>query len=194
MKTKIKKVYIIMAIVGLILIIQSIMLVIENRGLRVENAKLHFMLYTPSELIPRQQKEMMLPGISLRNIETGEKGGLFDSMKGDELLLFVFSTSCLTCDQASDVLNDIFYEYGDRFTIIGISKDDTLSIKDFAARNHVRFPVYRYDAGSEAQPVTGLFSSLPQTLLANRRGEIVFSLNGVPGELKNKLKGGEINE
>jgi len=187
MKTKIKKVYIIMAIVGLILIIQSIMLVIENRGLRVENAKLHFMLYTPSELIPRQQKEMMLPGISLRNIETGEKGGLFDSMKGDELLLFVFSTSCLTCDQASDVLNDIYYQYNDRFTIIGISKDDTLSIKDFAARNSVRFPVYRYETSSEIQPLSGLFSSLPQTVLANRTGDIVLIMKGVPGELINKI-------
>jgi len=187
MKIKTKLLIVVLGIIIMMIFIQSVVLVVENRKLRIENAKLHFMLYTPSELIPKQQKAMMLPRISLVDIETGEKAGLFDSMKSDELILFVFSTSCLTCDQASDVLNDIYYQYNDRFTIIGISKDDTLSIKDFAARNSVRFPVYRYETSSEIQPLSGLFSSLPQTVLANRTGDIVLIMKGVPGELINKI-------
>jgi len=133
--------------------------------------------------MPKEQKASILPGISLKNIETGENESMFDSVQTDYLLIFVFSTDCFSCDQASVLWNEVYDDFSDRIAIKGISKNDIPSVSDYRSRNNTRFPLFQYRDSSS----TEIFTSLPQTILAEPNGNIIFSLNGIPGELKTKL-------
>jgi hypothetical protein len=166
------------------LCIQSILLTINNRNLRWERDKLHFLLYTPTGTVPQQQKSMMLPGISIENIKTGEKAGILEGVDKEKLLLFVFSTDCLACDQAAEIWNEVYYEFAGKIAIRGISKGDIPAIEDYMRRNDIQFPVFRYESPMEFD----IFTSLPQTVLADKNGRIIRILDGIPGQLKNLIK------
>jgi peroxiredoxin len=184
MKDKQKMKDIILYAIIVFLCIQSILLTIDNRNLRWEKNKLHFLLYTPTATVPQKQKSMILPGISIENIKSGEKTGMLEAVDKEKVLLFVFSTDCFACDQAAEIWNEVYDEFANKITIRGISKGDIPTIEDYVRRNDIQFPVFRYESTLEFD----IFTSLPQTVLAEKSGKIILILDGIPGQLKNHIK------
>jgi hypothetical protein len=175
-------------IIGLLVFvcIQSLFLAKENRKLRRENRKLHFLLYTPTEVYSSQQKAARMFGIRLKETGTGSEFGLLEGIETDYLLLYVFSTDCFSCDASVELWNEVFRELGEsgNVTVRGISRSGLDDVKTFVNRNRAGFPVYRYDC----PPDFDVFTSLPQTVLLDKSGQIVFSRSGIPNDsLKNKI-------
>jgi thiol-disulfide isomerase/thioredoxin len=187
MKNKQKLKDIILYGIIVFLCIQSLLLTLENRNLRWEKNKLHFLLYTPTASVPQKQKSMMLPGISIQDIKSGKREGILEAVKREKLLLFVFSTDCLACDQAAEIWNEVYEEFAGQIMILGISKGDILAIEDYVQRNNIQFPVFRYESALEFD----IFTSLPQTVLAEKSGKIISILDGIPDQLKNQIKMGK---
>jgi len=179
-KTKIKLLNMVIAF----LLLSSIFIYLDNRSMRREYAKLHFLVYTPGQLLPKEQKSMLLPGIILTDVRTGRKSGILDGVNTGKVLICVFSTDCFSCDQASLTWNEIYNRYGGTYTIRGISKDEPTAIDTYIKRNRVEFPVFQYEISS----LTEIFTSLPQTILADKNGNIILSFSGIPGELEARLK------
>jgi hypothetical protein len=165
------------------LCLQSLFLAHSNRKLRHENRKLHFLLYTPTEAVPRVQRASMLHGLRLLDIESGAELGIHDEVDHDRLLLCIFSTDCYSCDAAAEIWNEVYDEFGDMVTVRGISKNPAPEIEHYVNRNQVKFPVYRYEDPGDVE----IFTGNPQTVLVEKGGGLIFSLDGIPNSLKNKI-------
>lgn len=148
-----------------------------------ERNKLHFMLYTPAEAYSPEQKMDMFYMLPLKDARTGVDAVLGRLFERERLVVCVFSTDCYSCDLAADVWNDVYDAYGGEFSVVGVSKDDVLSVSGYVKRNRVKFPVFCYDEKVDIE----LFTSLPQTLVLEKSGKIVLNEKGIPTELLDKI-------
>ena len=146
-----------------------------------------FIQYTPS-LAAEKTRTPIVPDLQLKHIGTPKTDNLFNLMEREKLILFLFSTDCHHCDDVSETWNDIFDQYRDSYTIVGVSPHGEALLKDYILRNDARFPVYQCDK-LEAYG----FFSFPQTIIADKTGRITSTVKGNEGELKKlfKLKEGK---
>jgi hypothetical protein len=171
----------ILGLIFLILGIEVFYLAVAYKKLENENRVLKFLLYMPTEVMKSSgQENTPLPNFNVMDIKTQNKTKILDREIKEKMLLFVFSTDCYTCNQASNIWNELYDRWGDVYTIIGISKDDNASIETYVLRNKIRFPVYRYEKFSDFD----YFGTLPRSYSINKNGIILAALNGIPQDME----------
>jgi len=175
---------IILLLLVVILGLEVMVLSIANRDLRKKVSKYEFILYQPGKLAENTRGKGFIPNLELRDLSTGTKRTLLDITGGKKFILMVFSTDCPACEQVVVGWNEIFDEYGLMYPVIGISTNDTVSIRDYVLRNGARFPVFRYEESGLFES----FGSLPKTILVGQDGQIIESVDGVTKEVKNKIE------
>jgi peroxiredoxin len=160
----------------LILCVETIFLTVANRNLNRELKRYRLLFYQGQVNEEAASFGTHLdPGIAVRGMEKRERKRLLDLTGGRGALLFVLSTDCFSCDQASGMWNKLFSQYRDKLTILGISKNSKSDTGDYIRRNKIPFPVYLL----EDSPGEGSFTSTPYTLLIDGTGGILKSKVGI---------------
>jgi thiol-disulfide isomerase/thioredoxin len=97
---------------------------------------------------------------------------------GKAVLVNFWATWCPPCVAEIPDLNELYNQYKDKFTLIGVSVDreDVKVIQEFYLKAKMSYPVIRYSAN--LQKDFGGVSALPTTFVINKKGKIVDRIIG----------------
>ncbi len=116
---------------------------------------------------------------------TGKKINTLDFQKNRNAVVFYFSTTCSSCEEAATYWNIIYAKYGDEFYIFGLSRDNEEAIRQYIIRNKVQFPIYIVNKLDKSLEST--MSKTPTTLIVGRDGSIRRVYEGIIKELDGTL-------
>jgi len=181
------KIITILTVALIVLSIQSLFLTMDWKRQKKEILELKFLLYTPADAVEKQSLSL-LTNLVLEDVKTGSTKQVCGPGNNKNILVYVFSTDCYSCEMVAENVNEVYAQLGSQWSIIGISRDNKEAVAEFAARTHTAYPVYRY------RPIPGydMFGTLPRAVGMDKNGKILFSLTGIPGipaGLKSKMKG-----
>ncbi len=95
----------------------------------------------------------------------------------EETVLFVFTTTCPVCQENQDVWKDLYTRFDAHYDIVGISVDETVATQNYVADNGLPFPVF-IPTQPGTFPSTYKISSVPQTIVVDRDGEVKHMWTG----------------
>ncbi len=87
-----------------------------------------------------------------------------------EVILFIFSTTCIYCTNSIDNWNRLNEDTGGKYEIIGIAADDIDKVRNYKEKNNLKFKVY--------VPISNDFrkdykiSGVPQTIRLDKLGMV----------------------
>lgn len=111
------------------------------------------------------------PPISLAD-SSGKKLSLAEALKRGPVLAAFFKVSCPTCQFAMPFLERLHHSYGgEKFTLLGISQDDSRNTREFCQEYGLQFPALIDEPGYPVSNEYGL-TNVPTMFWISPDGQI----------------------
>ncbi len=99
----------------------------------------------------------------------------FDKFQGKVVFLNFWATWCPPCVAEMPSIQKLYETYKDKVSFILVSNENWQTIKKFYEENNFNLPVYN---NKESGPNFLTVSSIPTTLIINKKGEVVVEKSG----------------
>ncbi len=146
--------------------VQIVFLTRENRALRAA--------LTPAPPPQLEVGELLEP-LAVVDLD-GRKSEL--DFSGEQNVLMVFTTRCPYCAQNQPAWNELYARFQDRYRVLGIAVGDVESVKTYAEKQGLSYPVV-VPADAMSFPKSYKIPSVPTTVLVGADGRVKKVWNGM---------------
>ncbi|MUU79769.1 TlpA family protein disulfide reductase [Winogradskyella endarachnes] len=109
----------------------------------------------------------------------------FEDLKGEVILINFWATWCPPCIAEMPSLQNLYNDYGDKVVFLFVTQDKFETVESFKTKRNFNFEVFNPLITTPSELKT---SSIPRTLVINKKGEIVIDETGAVNWNSEKVK------
>lgn len=109
----------------------------------------------------------------------------FENLKGEVILINFWATWCPPCIAEMPSLQNLYNDYSDKVVFLFVTQDKFETVETFKAKRNFNFEVFNPITETPSELKS---SSIPRTLVINKKGEIVIDETGAVNWNSEKVK------
>lgn len=158
---------------NIIFLVVIVVLLFTPLGTALKVQMNRLLAFAPAVVSKEDQAKLSSYQWSLQSLDGKEFN--FTQTNGQVVLLNFWATWCPPCIAEMPSMQELYNDFGDQIAFVFVSQEPKEKIQEFLEKHHYDFPVYH---PITTPPNPFHYTSIPQTYLIDKQGNIVIDKNG----------------